>query len=246
MIVSPGKKSLRRLRADHSSYSPDHIVGDLVEIEDEVSIPTTNTRLFRQGTQNPSGGGRGEGIEARSNTMTATATLQDNVAGLNSRNAAWVKAPMATFDTDGPLNQAQSGSTSRSLPKATAGTGSNTIPLWILTRSTVETEELWDGASLQSTTIDSFVSQVTTMASRTDLEKPKLTMTGPSCTKMTISPGNEIKWKKAKKELAKKIKQAGKQNLEEFKILVEPVFQGAVLGELAKEGDDESDFEFEF
>jgi hypothetical protein len=125
------------------------------------------------------------------------------------------------------------------------------IPLWIITRDPIYTEERWDDGKFQGTALPAFIEGISKVTQRDHIEKIKLTLrTSEAATKITVFKDAEDMWASAKETFAEKLKEAkahakARRQSEpmNFKILVEPLYDESMLPAGSIDDDDE---EFEF
>lgn len=123
------------------------------------------------------------------------------------------------------------------------------IPLWIITRDPLYTEERWDDGKFTGTPLATFLEGIAEALQRSaaHIEKIKLTLQTPmSHTKITVCRDAEDSWVEAKATFVEKLKEARKLargDMTGCKILVEPFWE---KGEEANGGLDDEEAEFEF
>jgi hypothetical protein len=127
------------------------------------------------------------------------------------------------------------------------------IPLWIITREGRDSrycEERWNEGKLSGHSLSTFISGISQVTQRNQIEKIKLTLrTATSDTKITVFKDEEDSWVSAREAIVEKIKEAKseararRQNeMANIKILVEPFYEQSLLPSGAVD-EDEEDFE---
>jgi hypothetical protein len=127
------------------------------------------------------------------------------------------------------------------------------IPLWIITREGRDSrycEERWNEGKLSGHSLTTFISGISQVTQRNQIEKIKLTLrTTSSDTKITVSKDEEDSWVSAREAIIEKIKEAKgeararRQNeMANIKILVEPFYEQSLLPSGVVD-EDEEDFE---
>jgi hypothetical protein len=127
------------------------------------------------------------------------------------------------------------------------------IPLWIITREGRDSrycEERWNEGKLSGHSLSTFISGISQVTQRNQIEKIKLTLrTATSDTKITVFKDEEDSWVSAREAIIEKIKEAKseararRQNeMANIKILVEPFYEQSLLPSGVLD-EDEEDFE---
>ena len=127
------------------------------------------------------------------------------------------------------------------------------IPLWIITREGRDSrycEERWNEGKLSGHSLSTFISGISQVTQRNQIEKIKLTLrTTTSDTKITVFKDEEDSWVSAREAIIEKIKEAKseararRQNeMANIKILVEPFYEQSLLPSGVVD-EDEEDFE---
>ena len=127
------------------------------------------------------------------------------------------------------------------------------IPLWIITREGRDSrycEERWNEGKLSGHSLSTFLSGISQVTQRHQIEKIKLTLrTATSDTKITVFKDEEDSWVSAREAIIEKIKEAKseararRQNeMANIKILVEPFYEQSLLPSGVVD-EDEEDFE---
>jgi hypothetical protein len=127
------------------------------------------------------------------------------------------------------------------------------IPLWIITREGRDSrycEERWNEGKLSGHSLPTFLSGISQVTQRHQIEKIKLTLrTATSDTKITVFKDEEDSWVSAREAIIEKIKEAKseararRQNeMANIKILVEPFYEQSLLPSGVVD-EDEEDFE---
>jgi hypothetical protein len=126
------------------------------------------------------------------------------------------------------------------------------VPLWIITREPRRIEERWSKGKFLGSTLSVFIEDISKVTQRNNIKEIILTLRTPFYdTKMTIfSDDDEDSWTSSKETFIEKLKEARAEakarRMNEsmnFKILVEPVYEQAVLPGGSVEEDD-AEFEF--
>lgn len=125
------------------------------------------------------------------------------------------------------------------------------IPLWIITREPLYTEEHWKDGKFMGTSLATFIEGISQATQQSHIEKIKLTLRGPtSQTRITVSKDEEDVWAAANRTFLEKLREAkllarakGQSEQMQFKILIEPIYAEVVLpNNFVDSFEDEFDF----
>jgi hypothetical protein len=128
-----------------------------------------------------------------------------------------------TFGAVTPTSSAPDLSSSKTRPKTK-------IPLWIITYEPGPTRTLWVDGRCLDTPLSTFITGVSQVAQRSDIEKIKLTLSTPTWTTIIViskdAKDAEDTWELAKKTFTAELKEVRaelKGEMRDCKILIEPV-----------------------
>jgi hypothetical protein len=127
-----------------------------------------------------------------------------------------------------------SGNCSISNPASSKGLAKIQVPIFIVTREPICTEEQWVEGRFQGNSLSVFINQLSKKTSRDDIEKLILTLKIPIGTvKITVLKDAEDSWQSARKKFVTKVKEAvvearKRSEVVEPEIFVEPCYEQKV------------------